>query len=107
MEYVRRISEQEAQEKMLKNKASVEAVKKLPIIKINKEHCKAKVAPTCTVCVEQIKLGSKGMFMPCGHIYHPDCLTPWLDTNNTCPTCRFEIPKETEAKEQNQEVDAS
>ena len=50
--------------------------------------------PTCTVCVEHISMGKKGMFMPCGHIYHPDCLKPWLETNNTCPVCRFEIPKE-------------
>jgi E3 ubiquitin-protein ligase RNF115/126 len=39
-------------------------------------------------------LGKKGMFMPCGHIYHPECLKPWLETNHTCPVCRFELPKE-------------
>lgn len=55
--------------------------------------------PTCTVCCEHINIGSKGMFMPCGHIYHPDCLKPWLETNNSCPVCRFELPKEdTKAK---------
>ena len=52
--------------------------------------------PTCAVCCEQIKLKNKGMFMPCGHIYHPDCLKPWLEVNNNCPICRFELPKEGE-----------
>jgi len=52
--------------------------------------------PSCTVCCEHIIIGSKGMFMPCGHIYHPDCLKPWLETKNSCPTCRFELPKENE-----------
>ena len=111
---VRRISEQEAEKNRKKNKAKEESVKKLPIIKIEEQHCKKnpKAAgglrvprnnktsnlepPTCTVCCELIKLGMKGMFMPCGHIYHPDCLKPWLETQNSCPVCRFELPREEE-----------
>ena len=109
-EMVRRMSEQEAERNRRKNKAKPEVVEKLPIIKIEEKHCKAnKMAPgklrataskqtleppTCTVCCEHIQLGSKGMFMPCGHIYHPDCLKPWLENNHTCPVCRFELPKQ-------------
>ena len=40
-EIVRRISEQEAERNRRKNKAKVEAVSKLPIIKIEEKHCKA------------------------------------------------------------------
>ncbi|KAJ1980246.1 E3 ubiquitin-protein ligase Praja-2 [Dimargaris xerosporica] len=29
--------------------------------------------------------------MPCGHMFHEDCLFSWLKASNTCPTCRFEI----------------
>ena len=39
-EIVRRISEQEAEKNRKKNKANVEAVQKLPIIKIEEKHCK-------------------------------------------------------------------
>jgi len=96
----------------MKSKAEVESVNKLPIIKIEEKHCKMQVMqpgglraskkpqeknlepPTCAVCCEHISLGMKGMFMPCGHIYHPDCLKPWLENHNTCPVCRFELPTE-------------
>lgn len=30
--------------------------------------------------------------MPCHHIFHRNCLTPWLkERSATCPTCRYEI----------------
>merc|ERR1712086_842790 len=98
---VRRISEQEALSKK-SNKAKVEAVKNLAVIEIEKKHMRMKGSkmepPTCTICVEHIKLRDKGMFMPCGHIYHPACLNPWLLNQNTCPVCRFELPREEEDK---------
>ena len=96
---VRRISEQEAQRNQKKKTASKQAVAKLPVVKIEPKHCKQTGAnqydpPSCTVCVEEIKMLTKGMFMPCGHIFHPDCLKPWLEQNNTCPVCRYELPLE-------------
>ncbi|RKP34049.1 hypothetical protein BJ085DRAFT_20426, partial [Dimargaris cristalligena] len=29
--------------------------------------------------------------MPCQHIFHEECLFPWLEVSNTCPTCRYEL----------------
>ena len=40
LEIVRRISLEDAERNRKKNKASVEAVKKLPLIKIEQKHCK-------------------------------------------------------------------
>ncbi|EST04631.1 Zinc finger, RING-type [Kalmanozyma brasiliensis GHG001] len=31
--------------------------------------------------------------MPCRHIFHVDCLVPWLRLNGTCPVCRISIAK--------------
>jgi len=28
---------------------------------------------------------------PCLHIFHSDCLLPWLSRKTTCPTCRFDV----------------
>ena len=54
---VRRMSEQEAGRQG--NPADKEAVDKLPVIKIEKKHCKKNEKgemeePSCTVCCEQI-----------------------------------------------------
>jgi len=100
MEIVRRISEREAEARQKAKRAKIDAVDKLPLIKIEKKHCKqlkgSMEPPMCTVCCDSIFQGKKGMFMPCGHIYHPDCLKPWLEKNNTCPVCRYELPLEEE-----------
>lgn len=31
------------------------------------------------------------MMMPCKHLFHLDCLLPWLKTNGTCPVCRVSL----------------
>ncbi|KAD0721978.1 hypothetical protein E3N88_43803 [Mikania micrantha] len=31
-------------------------------------------------------------YLECGHMYHGECIIPWLDSRNTCPVCRFELP---------------
>lgn len=117
LEMVRRISLREYEEQQKKNRASEEAVKKLPVITIEAQHCRQKPLeqgniakamlkkkrakgesdlepPTCAVCMEKMSIGKEGMFMPCGHIYHPDCLRPWFERSNKCPMCRYELPKQ-------------
>lgn len=32
----------------------------------------------CAVCKEQLVVGAKMQEMPCKHLFHPDCLKPWL-----------------------------
>ncbi|CAJ1461651.1 unnamed protein product [Effrenium voratum] len=49
----------------------------------------------CVVCQEAMPLGSKAKAMPCGHLFHDDCLLSWVQKSNSCPTCRFdELPSE-------------
>ena len=49
----------------------------------------------CVVCQEAMPVGSKAKSMPCGHLFHDDCLISWVKKSNSCPTCRFdELPSE-------------
>jgi len=52
----------------------------------------------CTVCQEVYKSGDQAMKLPCNHLYHKDCILPWLESHNTCPTCRYELPTDQDEK---------
>ncbi|KAI5460688.1 hypothetical protein BGZ63DRAFT_387628 [Mariannaea sp. PMI_226] len=44
------------------------------------------VRPSCCICTEEIVEGVKIRILPCGHIFHPPCIDPWLiDQASTCP----------------------
>lgn len=46
----------------------------------------------CCVCQSSITVGEDLLALPCKHVYHPDCLEPWLSATNSCPVCRHELP---------------
>ncbi|XP_027341287.1 E3 ubiquitin-protein ligase RNF181-like [Abrus precatorius] len=50
----------------------------------------------CAVCKDQIALHAEAKQLPCKHLYHADCITPWLDLHASCPLCRFQIEDEEE-----------
>ncbi|KAK9071252.1 hypothetical protein SSX86_009820 [Deinandra increscens subsp. villosa] len=43
----------------------------------------------CTVCMEGL-YSSSCKQAPCGHLYHPPCITQWLSFQNSCPICRYQ-----------------
>lgn len=38
------------------------------------------------------------IMMPCKHLFHLDCLLPWLRSNGTCPVCRVSLVPEKDKK---------
>lgn len=70
--------------------ASKEAVEKLRTVKVTQEHVDAEIG--CAVCQEPLAVGEEVTELPCKHLYHHDCITPWLKMHNSCPECRYELP---------------
>lgn len=55
----------------------------------------------CSVCKDAYTLGEKTIQLPCEHLYHPDCIEPWLlKEKNTCPSCRHVLISKEEETEQ-------
>ncbi|KAK4428188.1 E3 ubiquitin-protein ligase RING1 [Sesamum alatum] len=71
--------------------ASKSAVQGLPDIKITDEML-ASDSSQCAVCKDSFELNEEAKQMPCKHIYHKDCILPWLELHNSCPVCRYELP---------------
>ncbi|KAK8936291.1 E3 ubiquitin-protein ligase RING1 [Platanthera zijinensis] len=70
--------------------ASKVAVESLPSITITPSHIA--MDSYCAVCKEAFELGGEAREMPCKHIFHEDCILPWLALKNSCPVCRHELP---------------
>ena len=49
----------------------------------------------CAICQEEFKVGDIMVPLPCNdihpHIFHKDCISPWVRSHDTCPVCRGKI----------------
>lgn len=70
--------------------ASKAAVESMPVVAVDAARVAAE--SHCAVCKEPFELGAEAREMPCAHIYHADCILPWLALRNSCPVCRHEMP---------------
>jgi len=42
----------------------------------------------CDVCLEDYVAGDELLRLPCMHVFHCKCVTPWLLKSGMCPACR-------------------
>lgn len=43
---------------------------------------------TCVICRDEMFRAKK---LPCGHIFHVECLLSWMQENDSCPTCTSSV----------------
>ncbi|XP_057502163.1 E3 ubiquitin-protein ligase RZF1 [Actinidia eriantha] len=70
--------------------APVLAIDALPRVRLTESHVANDL--TCPICKEQFEVCEEVREMPCHHLYHSDCIVPWLNIHNSCPVCRRELP---------------
>ncbi|XP_023730417.1 E3 ubiquitin-protein ligase RING1 [Lactuca sativa] len=72
--------------------ASKSAVEAIPSVKITAAFLEIDPVVICAVCKDQFVVYDETKELPCKHMYHPDCILPWLSQHNSCPVCRFQLP---------------
>ncbi|BAF18443.1 E3 ubiquitin-protein ligase RING1-like [Oryza sativa Japonica Group] len=72
--------------------AAKSAVAALPDVAVSADMMAADGGAQCAVCMDDFHLGAAAKQLPCKHVFHKDCILPWLDLHSSCPVCRFELP---------------
>lgn len=66
--------------------ADVDKITSLPTVQVTEEHVAQCLE--CPVCKEDYSVGENVRQLPCNHMFHNDCIIPWLEQHDTCPVCR-------------------
>uniref|UniRef100_A0A3B5LS87 RING-type E3 ubiquitin transferase n=1 Tax=Xiphophorus couchianus TaxID=32473 RepID=A0A3B5LS87_9TELE len=69
--------------------ADSDKIKSLPTVEITDEHVASGLE--CSVCKEDYSVGENVRQLPCNHMFHNDCIVPWLEQHDTCPVCRTSL----------------
>lgn len=47
---------------------------------------------SCAVCIDGFDENSQLTVLPCHHVFHTDCIAPWLtERQSQCPLCKFDV----------------
>jgi len=74
---------------------SEEDIKKLPTEKYRcdkgEEKTSSNLNENCPICLLDFEEDMEVLHLPCHHLFHPECITMWLQGKATCPMCKKEL----------------
>jgi len=82
-----------------------EKIDEIPNVAVEKAHVDAKLQ--CSVCWEDFVLNEPVRKLPCSHLYHENCIVPWLQCHGTCPICRKSLVSESGSEQQRNSLSAA
>jgi Ring finger domain len=47
--------------------------------------------PHCSICLGEYEEDEKLVKLPCGHIYHNECINSWCSNHTRCPLCNYDL----------------
>ncbi|CAD8119759.1 unnamed protein product [Paramecium sonneborni] len=78
---------------------SEEQIEILPVLKFKMEN-----EFVCSICDMNLQKNEMVMKLNCSHIFHSECLKPWIRIKNSCPNCRQQIINQLINQNHNQQV---
>ncbi|CAF4946000.1 unnamed protein product [Rotaria sp. Silwood1] len=81
-------SEHNEDESIRKKGLTQHQINILPIEKFRSPTNKNDEENKCGVCWDEFELNQTLRRLTCLHLYHKQCIDPWLQRNNQCPICR-------------------
>ncbi|KAJ8626672.1 hypothetical protein MRB53_019979 [Persea americana] len=45
----------------------------------------------CTICLDAFVPNQQVLLTPCNHMFHSNCLLPWVENHGKCPVCRHPL----------------
>lgn len=58
---------------------------------VNEQRKEHEDTKRCAVCLDDFESGEQVLLTPCNHMFHEDCIIPWVRSHGQCPVCRFAI----------------
>lgn len=59
----------------------------LPIVFTDKSN--KYLEDSCVICSS--KFNNNYVALPCGHVFHSECVLQWISKKLTCPVCRMKL----------------
>lgn len=78
--------------------AAKTAIANLKYVEVDKRIMEDIEMCECSICKEDFILNQKVRQLPCGHLFHGECIVPWLSQHCSCPLCRFALPSDEDDK---------
>ncbi|XP_026391638.1 NEP1-interacting protein-like 2 isoform X2 [Papaver somniferum] len=47
----------------------------------------------CVICIEDFVPNTEVLVTPCNHMFHEECIIPWVKSHGQCPICRSALSK--------------
>lgn len=74
--------------------APQEVINQLPKKKIDETMLGNDGQAECSICMDNVEIGTEVTVLPCQHWFHFECIESWLKEHDTCPHCRKPITPE-------------
>ena len=68
-------------------------IQTLPVVQGKQFLKRNKSAMQCTICMESFQAKETLKELPCGDVFHKECIEEWLKNTNRCPNCQLAVIK--------------